>query len=177
MFAKQIHSSPALCYFVRSFAISRGCPKNGNTSPGPLMERSIKIVRQLEKVCEPYRIMFKELREKKKQLPSQCFWKEKKKIKKHKKHCLGGGGFADLYFSQEVLEPKPREKRGMSVWWAHCLLFPRWDAYRAVLILFVLLQCRLFSIRSCQIVRWAMCRHASVSLSRCIYCWYQRIWL
>ena len=146
------------------------------------MERSIKIVRQIEQVREPYRMMFKELRGKKKQLPSQCFWKEKKKIKKkkHKKHCLERGALNYLrifYFSQEVLEPKPREKRGMSVWWAHCLLFPRWDTYRAVLIPFVLLQCPLLSTRSRQIFRWTTCRPLSVSLSRDLYCWFQRIWL
>jgi hypothetical protein len=37
------------------------------------MERRIKIVRQLEQFYEPYHMMFKELRGKKKQLPSQCF--------------------------------------------------------------------------------------------------------
>jgi hypothetical protein len=144
------------------------------------MERSIKIVRQHEQFCEPYRMMFRELREKMKQLPSQCFWKEKNKIKKNTNTLFEGKGpqlFADFHFSREVLEPNPREKWGMNVWWAHCVLFPRWDSYRAVLYQFVFLQCRLFSTRSCKIVRWAMCRPLSVSFSRGLYCWCKRIWL
>jgi hypothetical protein len=146
MFAKRIHSSLAFCEFVRRFANSRGCAKNENPSPGPLMFRNIKIVEGAEG--------------KKKQLPSQCLWKEKKKIKKTLTHCVGGGPqlFADFHFSREVLEHNPCDKRGMSVWWEHCLLLPRLDSYRAVLYQFVLLQCHLFSTCSHKIVRWAMYR-------------------
>jgi len=43
------------------------------------MERSIKIVRQLEQVCEPYRMMFEELRGKKKQLSHSVSEKKKRK--------------------------------------------------------------------------------------------------
>jgi hypothetical protein len=43
----------------------------------PSMDRSIKIVRQLEQVFEPNHMMFKELKEKKKQLSLLCFCKEK----------------------------------------------------------------------------------------------------
>jgi hypothetical protein len=46
------------------------------------------------------------------------FLKRKEENKKTQKTLLGGGAqlFADFYFSQEVLEAKPLEKRGMSVW-------------------------------------------------------------
>ena len=53
------------------------------------MDRSIEIVRQLEKVFEPYCTMLIEVKEKKKQLPSQCFGKENKNTKKTIKYFLG----------------------------------------------------------------------------------------
>jgi hypothetical protein len=54
------------------------------------MNWSIKTARELEKVFEPYCIMFKELKGKKKQLPSQCFCKAKNT--KCIKTLLGVGG-------------------------------------------------------------------------------------
>lgn len=41
----------------------------------PSMDRSIKIVGQIEDVFEPYRMMFKELKRREKPLPSECFCK------------------------------------------------------------------------------------------------------
>jgi len=64
------------------------------------MDRSIKIV-NLEQVFKLYRFMFKELKEKKKQLPSHCFYKHKKEnTRKVVKYCFGGGIqlFVDFYF-------------------------------------------------------------------------------
>jgi hypothetical protein len=55
------------------------------------MDRGIKIVPQVEQVFDLYRMMSKELKERKKQLPSQWFCKEKKK-KRNIKLFLGGGG-------------------------------------------------------------------------------------
>jgi len=52
-------------------------------SPGPSVDSSIIIVRQLEQVSEPYRMMFEELKDRKKQLPSQCFCRGKKNTKKY----------------------------------------------------------------------------------------------
>jgi hypothetical protein len=45
----------------------------------PAVDKSIGLFRQLEEVFEPYLIMPKEFKEKKKQLPSQSFCKERKK--------------------------------------------------------------------------------------------------
>jgi hypothetical protein len=45
------------------------------------MDRSIKSVPQLPQVFESHRMMFKELKEKKKQLPLQCICKEKENTK------------------------------------------------------------------------------------------------
>jgi hypothetical protein len=41
------------------------------------------IVRQLGQVLEPYHMMFEELKDRKMQLPSQCFCKGKKNTKKY----------------------------------------------------------------------------------------------
>jgi hypothetical protein len=49
----------------------------------PSMDRSIEIVRQLEQVFQPHRTMFEEFKEEKKQLPTQCFCKEKTDTKKY----------------------------------------------------------------------------------------------
>jgi hypothetical protein len=51
----------------------------------PSMNRSIKSAWQSEWVFLSYRMMFKEVKERNKQLPLQCFWKKKttKKILKH----------------------------------------------------------------------------------------------
>ena len=45
-FSSQGLCSLSECTHLSLFANSRGCTKNENTSPGPLMERSIKIVRR-----------------------------------------------------------------------------------------------------------------------------------
>jgi hypothetical protein len=47
------------------------------------VDRSIRIVQQFKQVFEPHLMIFKELKGKKKQLPSQCFCKEKKNSKKY----------------------------------------------------------------------------------------------
>jgi 16S rRNA A1518/A1519 N6-dimethyltransferase RsmA/KsgA/DIM1 with predicted DNA glycosylase/AP lyase activity len=59
-------------------------------SPGPSVDSSIIIVRQLEQVSEPYHMMFEKLKDRKKQLPSQCFCKGKKNTKNTKILFLGG---------------------------------------------------------------------------------------
>jgi hypothetical protein len=51
-------------------------------SPGPSVDSSIIIVRQLEQVSEPYRMMFEELKVREKRLSSQCFCRGKKNTKK-----------------------------------------------------------------------------------------------
>jgi hypothetical protein len=70
------------------------------------MNKRIKIVRQLEQVFRPYRMMLKELKggggggKKKKHLPSQYFCKEKKNTKNNKTLLFGKGVqlFADFRF-------------------------------------------------------------------------------
>jgi hypothetical protein len=42
----------------------------------PLMDSSIKIIRHIEQVFEPYRLMFREVMGVKEQIVPQCFWKE-----------------------------------------------------------------------------------------------------
>jgi hypothetical protein len=60
------------------------------------VDRSIKILQQLEQVFKSYRMMFKELKDKKKHLPNTG-----EKEKKILKHWQEGGHqvFADIYFS------------------------------------------------------------------------------
>jgi hypothetical protein len=60
-------------YFVAVWQIPGVASRMQIHHSGPSMYRSIKIVRQIEQVFEPYRMMFKELEEEKKQLPSQSF--------------------------------------------------------------------------------------------------------
>jgi len=75
------------------------------------MDRSIKIVRQLKQIFEPYRTIFKELKGKKKLHLSQSFL-QRKKHWKIVRCCFGGGGgklCADFRFSQGVLEPNPEK--------------------------------------------------------------------
>jgi hypothetical protein len=54
------------------------------------MDMNIKVVRQLEQACDPYRRMFKELREVRGSSQSQCFCKEKKNIKNTERLVWGG---------------------------------------------------------------------------------------
>jgi hypothetical protein len=49
----------------------------------PSMDRSMKIHGQLQQVFKPYSTILKKFKEKKKQLPSQCFCKGKKNTKKY----------------------------------------------------------------------------------------------
>jgi len=44
------------------------------------MDRIIKIVRQIEEVFEPYRLLFKELKRREKPLPLECFCRANTKI-------------------------------------------------------------------------------------------------
>jgi hypothetical protein len=86
------------------------------------VERRIKIV-QLEQVFEPYRMLFKEMKEGKKERSSshQWFCKENKNEIK-KKHCFFGGGgrrqFADFPISRGVFARNPRAKRETSLLWS-----------------------------------------------------------
>jgi hypothetical protein len=52
-----------------------------------------------KQVFEPHHMIFKNLKGKKKQFPSQCFCKEKKNAKKYKNIVLEGGSqlFADFH--------------------------------------------------------------------------------
>jgi hypothetical protein len=82
------------------------------------MGRSIKIDRQLEKVFEPHRKMFKELKGKNKQFPSQCFFKERGKNRRKIQKLLFLSGRAVnclLTFSvrcgHRILTPAKSEER------------------------------------------------------------------
>jgi hypothetical protein len=81
----------------------------------PTVDRSIKIVQQLEQVFEPYRVFFKELQEEK-QLPIQRFLTHKQSAKiLTYMHFLEGGDeqlFADFYLSRRFLEPNDCENEG-----------------------------------------------------------------
>jgi hypothetical protein len=80
------------------------------------VDRRIKIV-QLEQVFEPYRMLFKEMKERSNS--HQRSAKQRKTKLKKNPLFLGGGGrgqlFADFPFSRGVLGPNPLEKRGMSL--------------------------------------------------------------
>jgi hypothetical protein len=81
------YSHPSL--FVDSYfpvsQIRRDDPRITIHHSDPAMDRNTKIVRQLEQVFEAYCMMFKGLKGGggEKQLPSQCFCKEKKNNKRH----------------------------------------------------------------------------------------------
>jgi hypothetical protein len=81
------------------------------------VDRSIKTVRQLEQVFEPYRVMFKELKEKEKQQPNHNVSAKKRKPLKVLKHCFGRG--ADTYMRTSAFRGGSwnltSEKRGMKV--------------------------------------------------------------
>ena len=63
----------------------------------PSIESNTKIIRQIEQIFEPNCMLFKELKEKKMQLPSQCFYKEDKNTKKYDNIVRGEGGKAVNY--------------------------------------------------------------------------------
>jgi hypothetical protein len=83
------------------------------------MDTSIRIVRLLEQVFEPYRIMFKELKEKRSSSHHKAFAKKRKTRQNTKTllGCRGEGGelLADFRFSWVVLEPNPGQKRWLSL--------------------------------------------------------------
>jgi hypothetical protein len=64
----------------------------------PLMDRSFKIVPQLEQVCGSYCVMMKELKGTEKQVSSQCSCKEKENNTNTK--ILWGSGF--LLFAEDL---------------------------------------------------------------------------
>jgi hypothetical protein len=66
----------------------------------PSMDRSIKIVRQFEQDFEPYRVMFKELKEKKRVAPITMFLQRKEKTLKNTR---GRSIIRGLSFSTEGL--------------------------------------------------------------------------
>jgi hypothetical protein len=59
----------------------------------PSMDRSVKIIRQLEQDFEPYRMEFRGLNEKEKQLPLRASAKEIKTLIPKKVVFIGRGGF------------------------------------------------------------------------------------
>jgi hypothetical protein len=59
----------------------------------------MRIVRQLKQVMEPFRVLFKELKERNKHLPSHCFCKENKNPQKCYNIVLVVGGGVDLLFA------------------------------------------------------------------------------
>jgi len=85
------------------------------------MDRSIKIVRELEQVFEPYCILFKELTGKEiKKAAFITMFLQRKETHTHtqmlKQCCLGGDQlFACFHFSRRVLEINPHEKRRRSI--------------------------------------------------------------
>jgi hypothetical protein len=82
------------------------------------VNRSIRIVRQLEQLFQPYRMMFKGLKRRREGKKETAFIvmflgeKRKREILK-----LWGGGGGQLFggFSLRILKPHFLEKRGMSV--------------------------------------------------------------
>jgi hypothetical protein len=57
------------------FILPRVAPRIEVHHTDPSMDRSIKIVRQIEEVFEPYCMMFKKLKGREKPLPTECFCK------------------------------------------------------------------------------------------------------
>jgi hypothetical protein len=80
------------------------------------MDRSIRIVRQLEQVFQPYRMTFKELNEKKVAVSHRNVSAKKRKTLKILKPCFLGGGRGSSNFRGSllfagVLKSNLREKR------------------------------------------------------------------
>jgi len=77
------------------------------------MDRSINIFRQLRRVFEPYRMMFKELKGGGWEAATTTMFLQKKD--KHQKNKIYfrvvGQIFTDIRFWRAFLEPNPREKR------------------------------------------------------------------
>jgi len=79
------------------------------------MYRRIRIIRQLEQVSEPYRMMFMKLKEHTGAAHITAFLQRRKKKFKILKYCFVGGHrlFANFCFSWCFLGPNPRQKRGI----------------------------------------------------------------
>ena len=75
------------------------------------MDRTIRIFRHLEQVFEPYRIMFKELKERKSSSHRSVSARKREALKKKYQNIIFGDGqrFSGFRFSWGVLEPKPRQ--------------------------------------------------------------------
>jgi len=65
----------------------------------PFVKWSMRIVRQLKQVMKPFHVLFKELKERNKHLPSHCFCKENKNPQKCYNIVLVVGGGVDLLFA------------------------------------------------------------------------------
>jgi len=74
------------------------------------MDRSIKIVWELQQVFEPYRMMFKKFKGKKRSCSHRSVFAKKKNPKKYSAFFLGGGQlFKDFLFpwGEGGLDPNP----------------------------------------------------------------------
>jgi hypothetical protein len=81
------------------------------------MDRRIRIVRLLAQVFDPYRMMFKELKENRSSSHHKAFAKKRKTRQNTKTllGCRGGKLWEDFRFSCVVLEPNPGEKREINL--------------------------------------------------------------
>jgi hypothetical protein len=79
------------------------------------MARSIRICRRLEKVLEPNRLLFKELKVKKQAAPHHSFCAKKIKALK-KSHNIVLGGRSIILLFAGGFGTYPREKRGIDVY-------------------------------------------------------------
>jgi hypothetical protein len=68
---RHLHSPLAL----RGFVLPGVAPRIEVNHSDPSVDRTIKIVRQIEEVFEPYSMMFKELKRREKPLPPECFFR------------------------------------------------------------------------------------------------------
>ena len=103
-----------LCFLNLPICSLRGRPMNKNTSPGPSVDRGIRIVRLLKLVFQPYRVMFKELKVKSRNSHYDVFPKKRKALK-ILKHCfLRRGGRLSLFLGC-LWNQTPGEKRRMCV--------------------------------------------------------------
>jgi hypothetical protein len=148
-------------FVLSRFANSRGHFKNKSTSS---IARNIRVVRQLE----PYSMMLKEVKGRRKQLTSHCFCKWKKSTK-NAVHCLEWGllnirGFS-LFAWEWGLEINPLEKRGLNVSGSGLCMMVSFggsnigrEAVNSLLVLLILLvllswlQCRFYAIKASEIV-------------------------
>lgn len=70
-----------LCFLNLPICSLRGRPMNKNTSPGPSVDRGIRIVRLLKQVFQPYRVMFKDLKVNMRNSHYDVFAKKRKALK------------------------------------------------------------------------------------------------